>query len=58
VPTLVVSGASDGITSPAYGRNYANLISGAEVAIIPEAGHYPHLEQPAKFMECLRAFVG
>jgi pimeloyl-ACP methyl ester carboxylesterase len=58
VPTLVVSGEGDGITSPEYGRNYAKLIPGAEVAIIPEAGHYPHLEQPAKFLERLRAFVG
>jgi pimeloyl-ACP methyl ester carboxylesterase len=58
VPTLIVSGAGDGITPPAYGRNYANLIAGAEVAIIPEAGHYPHLEQPAKFIERLRAFLG
>jgi len=58
VPTLVVSGAGDGITSPEYGRNYAKLIPGAEMAIIPEAGHYPHLEQPAKLMERLRAFVG
>jgi pimeloyl-ACP methyl ester carboxylesterase len=58
VPTLLVSGPDDGITSPEYGRNYAKLIPGAEVAIIPEAGHYPHLEQPAKFLERLRAFVG
>src|SRR5215208_5527879 len=33
VPTLVVSGADDGITSPEYGRNYAKLIPGAEMAI-------------------------
>ena len=58
VPTLVVCGANDGITSPSYGSKYANLIAGAEMAIIPEAGHYPHLEQPTKFMEHLRAFLG
>jgi pimeloyl-ACP methyl ester carboxylesterase len=58
VPTLVVSGKADGITPPGYGRMYAKLIAGADVAIIPEAGHYPHLEQPAKFIERLRAFLG
>jgi pimeloyl-ACP methyl ester carboxylesterase len=58
VPTLLVCGANDGITSPAYGSRYAKLIAGAELAVIPEAGHYPHLEQPAKFMEHLRAFLG
>jgi pimeloyl-ACP methyl ester carboxylesterase len=58
VPTLLISGGNDGITSPQYGGKYANLIAGAERAVIPEAGHFPHLEQPAKFMECLRAFLG
>jgi pimeloyl-ACP methyl ester carboxylesterase len=58
VPTLLVCGANDGITSPEYTAKYAKLIPGAEMAIIPKAGHYPHLEQPAKFLERLRAFVG
>jgi len=58
VPTLLVTGAHDGITSPEYGSKYAKLIAGAEVAVISEAGHYPHLEQPTKFLERLRAFLG
>jgi pimeloyl-ACP methyl ester carboxylesterase len=58
VPTLILCGANDGITPPSYGSKYAKLIAGAEMAIIPEAGHFPHLEQPARFMERLRAFLG
>jgi pimeloyl-ACP methyl ester carboxylesterase len=58
VPTLVVCGANDGITPPSYDSKYANLIADAGMAVIPEAGHYPHLEQSKKFMEHLRAFLG
>jgi pimeloyl-ACP methyl ester carboxylesterase len=58
VPTLLVCGADDGITPPSYAANYAKLIAGAEVATISQAGHYPHLEQPAKFLQHLHAFLG
>jgi pimeloyl-ACP methyl ester carboxylesterase len=58
VPTLFLWGANDGITSIAYGRQYAALIAGATMSVIPEAGHYPHLEQPAKFIAHVRGFLG
>lgn len=57
VPTLLVWGANDGITSPSYGRAYADFITGARMALIDQAGHYPHLEQPAEFMRHLRHFL-
>jgi pimeloyl-ACP methyl ester carboxylesterase len=46
VPTLVVFGESDGIVTPAYGRSVAHAIPGAEFAVVPAAGHLPHLEAP------------
>jgi pimeloyl-ACP methyl ester carboxylesterase len=58
VPTLLVCGADDGITPPSYAASYAALIAGAEIATIPQAGHYPHLEQPEEFIQHLRAFLG
>jgi pimeloyl-ACP methyl ester carboxylesterase len=59
VPTLVVWGASDGIVSAdTYGAGYANLIPGAKLKVIPEAGHLPHLEQPAAFKSVLAGFMG
>jgi pimeloyl-ACP methyl ester carboxylesterase len=58
VPTLVVCGADDGITSASYAAKYAGLIPGSEMVTIPQAGHYPHLEQPDKFLQHLRTFVG
>lgn len=58
VPSLVVWGADDGIVSLDYGRAYTAEIPGARFEIIDEAGHYPHTEQPERFTELLRDFVG
>ena len=59
VPTLVVWGASDGIVkAESYGAGYADLIPEAKLKVIPEAGHLPHLEQPAAFKKVLGGFVG
>jgi pimeloyl-ACP methyl ester carboxylesterase len=49
VPTLVLWGAADRVVTPDYGRAFAAAIPGAQFAIIPDAGHFPHLEQPAAF---------
>jgi pimeloyl-ACP methyl ester carboxylesterase len=57
VPVLVVWGASDGLVSPEYGRAYAESIPGARFGLIPEAGHYPYLEQPERFLDLVEAFL-
>ena len=57
VPTLVLSGASDGIVSPAYGRAYAKLIPGARFELIENAGHQPEIEQPASFVAHVASFM-
>lgn len=57
VPTLLVWGRDDGIVTPAYGEAYAQLIPGARLTVIPEAGHYPHLEQPERVLEALEDFL-
>jgi pimeloyl-ACP methyl ester carboxylesterase len=49
VPTLVVWGESDGWVSVDYGRAYVAAIPGARFEVIPEAGHFPYLEQPGAF---------
>jgi len=52
VPTLLVAGAED----PRYADLAVKLreaIPGAEVALVPEAGHAVHLEQPAAFATLL-----
>ena len=57
VPTLVLWGERDRIVTPEYGRAYAARIPGARFAPIPDAGHYPHIEQPQTCLKLVRAFV-
>jgi pimeloyl-ACP methyl ester carboxylesterase len=56
-PTLLLWGARDGIVTQAYGEGWRQLISGARMEIIADAGHFPHWEQPEAFVQCLTAFV-
>jgi pimeloyl-ACP methyl ester carboxylesterase len=57
-PTLLLWGAEDGIVTPAYGEGWRQAIPGARLEIIPQAGHFPHWEQPEAFAERLSAFAG
>jgi pimeloyl-ACP methyl ester carboxylesterase len=57
VPTRLIWGERDGIVKPAYGKAYADAISGATFKAIPGAGHLPQLEQPEAFMAALREFL-
>jgi pimeloyl-ACP methyl ester carboxylesterase len=56
-PTLVVWGESDRVVSPDYGRAYAASIRGARFEPIEQAGHYPYLEQPARFAAAVERFL-
>ena len=51
IPTLLIWGESDGIVSPEYGQAFCDMIPGASMVVIPNAGHSPHIEQPEKFVE-------
>jgi pimeloyl-ACP methyl ester carboxylesterase len=35
----------------------AGVLPGAKLVIIPGAGHVPHEEQPAAFMQAVEAFL-
>ena len=56
-PTLLLWGAQDGIVTPAYGEGWRREIPGAKIEIIPDAGHFPHWEQPEAFVSRLVAFA-
>lgn len=49
IPTLVLWGEKDRLTTPAYGQAYAAAIPGARFELIERAGHFPHIEQPDAF---------
>jgi len=58
LPTLLLWGAQDGIVTPAYGERWRELVPGAVLETIPDAGHYPHWEQPEAFVRHVAAFAG
>ena len=57
VPTLLIWGESDRLVTPAYGAAYRDMIPGAELAVIAQAGHSPQVEQPKAFVEHVVQFA-
>lgn len=47
-PTLLLYGENDTTTPPALGEQLAELIPESKLIVIPDAGHYLHLDQPQK----------
>lgn len=56
-PALVVWGESDQIADLEYGRAFAQSVPGALFEPIPEAGHFPHIEQPAMTLKAITQFI-
>jgi pimeloyl-ACP methyl ester carboxylesterase len=48
-PTLVIVGEEDVTTPPAVAREMTRAIGGAELAVLPQAGHLTNLERPDLF---------
>jgi pimeloyl-ACP methyl ester carboxylesterase len=57
VPTLVTLGAEDILVPPAFSREVHARIPGAELTVIPDAGHVHFLEQPDAFNAAMLAFL-
>lgn len=57
VPTLVVVGSDDAVTPPSAAEVIRDGVRGAELAVIPEAGHLTNLESPSAFRDALASFV-
>lgn len=58
IPSLVLWGDKDRLTTVDYGRAYAAAIPGARFELIDRAGHFPHIEQPEAFARKALAFIG
>ena len=56
-PTLVLRGAQDRIVAGTCADLYAARIPGARLQIIEQAGHLPHVEQPAATLAAIVDFV-
>jgi pimeloyl-ACP methyl ester carboxylesterase len=57
LPILVITGDDDRIVPTADSVKLAGELSGAKLVVIQEAGHVPHEEQPAVFMQVINEFV-
>jgi 3-oxoadipate enol-lactonase len=57
LPTLAIAGSEDGATPPDLVRETADLIPGADFALIRRAGHLPCVEAPADYAALLTAFL-
>ncbi len=57
LPTLLVWGDKDQVVPPAIGREAALRLRLAPPTLIGEAGHAPHLEQPAAFDAAVLPFL-
>lgn len=56
-PVLVACGEEDVLTTPERHREMATLIPGADLVMIPDAGHMTPLEQPEAVTEALQNWL-
>jgi 3-oxoadipate enol-lactonase len=57
VPTLVVMGEEDVLSTVADGELMRQSIAGSQLKVIPKAGHYSPWEQPEVVGKILRQFL-
>jgi pimeloyl-ACP methyl ester carboxylesterase len=57
LPTLLVWGARDPIIPAAHGVSAHAAMPGSRLEVFQGAGHFPHLDEPVRFVELLREFV-
>ena len=56
-PTLVLTGREDEWSPPSQHEAIAAAIAGAQLVIVPEAGHFAPLEQPEPVTQALRELL-
>lgn len=56
-PTLCIAGEHDATTSPALMRTTADLIAGARLEVVRDAGHIPCVERPDEVARLIDGFL-
>jgi triacylglycerol lipase len=56
-PTLVIWGERDGLFPVALAPSIAGLTPGATLTVIPDAAHFPQIDQPEAVRDAVRAFL-
>jgi pimeloyl-ACP methyl ester carboxylesterase len=57
LPLLIVWGARDRIIPPGHGRRAHNLVRGSQFELFEAAGHFPHLDEPERFVATLEEWI-
>lgn len=57
VPTLLIWGDSDKVIPPCCGPAFRDLIPNSRLEVIPQCGHFPHIEKTAEFLAAVTAFI-
>ena len=57
VPTLLIFGEADTLTTAEMGRQMHARIKGSKLVVVPKSGHLVNLEQPAAFEAALEPFL-
>lgn len=57
VPTLLVAGEHDIIIPASMGQQAANLSEKVEFCLIPDTAHFPMMEDPGTYLQCVRDFI-
>ena len=57
VPTLVIVGKRDFVTSEKFGRMIHDAIPGSRFLLLEHSGHMGHIEEPGPFFQGIRSFL-
>lgn len=57
VPTLAVCGDEDNLTPVKYHTYLRDHMPNCKLEVIPQAGHWPYMEQPAAFTRAVQSFL-
>jgi pimeloyl-ACP methyl ester carboxylesterase len=57
MPTLIIWGDRDNIIPISHALAAHEAIPGSRLEVIEGAGHFPHAEEPARFVEIVSEFI-
>ena len=57
IPFMIIWGERDPIIPVAHGRKAHELVPGSRLEVFPDAGHFPHLDDPLRFVRVMIDFV-
>lgn len=57
MPMLVIWGAEDQVIPASHTENVARMAPGAVIEVLPHTGHFPHRDQPDRFVRIVHDFI-